>query len=95
MQKTKQWLMTMAVLLCSIMASAHDFEVNGIYYNITSSDNLTVEVTFLGSYGGDSNEYSGAITILDRLRNSRYRRGKYSLTSRCAWPSWRLGRLVG
>ena len=95
MQKTKQWLMTMAVLLCSITASAHDFEVDGIYYNITSSDNLTVEVMFLGSYGGDSNEYSGAITILDRLRNSRYRRGKYSLTSRCAWPSWRLGRLVG
>lgn len=78
MQKTKQWLMTMAVLLCSITASAHDFEVDGIYYNITSSDNLTVEVTFLGSYGGDSNEYSGAITIPSTVT---YTSKTYSVTS--------------
>ena len=50
MRKTKHWLMTIAVLLCSITASAHDFEVGGICYNITSSKYLTVEVTFKGDW---------------------------------------------
>ena len=39
-------------LLCiiSLSASAHDFEVDGIYYNITSNENMTVEVTYRGYY---------------------------------------------
>ena len=44
----KHLLTILAVLLCSLTASAHDFEVNGIYYNITSETNKTVEVTFKG-----------------------------------------------
>ena len=46
MKHIKHWLATMAVLLCSVTASAYDFEVGGIYYNITSDTDLTVEITY-------------------------------------------------
>lgn len=49
MKTTKHWLATIAVLLCSISVSAHDFEVDGIYYKITSSTDFTVAVTYNGS----------------------------------------------
>ena len=64
MKQTKLWLATIATLLCSLTASAHDFEVDGIYYNITSSTDLTVEVTYQGSSSYEyEDEYSGAVTI--------------------------------
>ena len=62
MKHIKHWLATMAALLCSITASAHDFEVGGIYFNITSEEDLTVEVTYKGWNMWD-NDYSGSITI--------------------------------
>lgn len=40
---------------------AHDFEVDGIYYNILSD--TTVEVTYRGSQYDLYDEYSGAVTI--------------------------------
>ena len=44
--------------------SAHDFEVDGIYYNITSEVDKTVEVTYSGdSYDAVLDKYSGAVTI--------------------------------
>ena len=57
MKTIKQLLITVAVLLCSATASAYDFEVDGIYYNILSMSDLTVEVT-----EGD-NKYSGEVII--------------------------------
>ena len=63
MKTIKQLLTTIAVLLCSVMANAHDFEVDGIYYNITSTEKLTVEVTFAGDYSNYIDEYKGNITI--------------------------------
>lgn len=57
MKTIKQLLITVAVLLCSSTASAYDFEVDGIYYNIISTTDLTVKVT-----SGDNN-YSGEIII--------------------------------
>ena len=57
MKTIKLLLTTIAVLLCSVMANAYDFEVDGIYYNIISSTDLTVEVT-----SGD-NKYTGEIII--------------------------------
>ena len=64
MKQTKLWLTTIAVLLCSLAASAHDFEVDGIYYNITSSTDLAVAITFKGSsYNQYSYEYTGVVTI--------------------------------
>ena len=57
MKTIKQLLITIAVLLCSATASAYDFEVDGIYYNILSMSDLAVEVT-----NGDY-EYSGEVII--------------------------------
>ena len=45
MKTIKTTLLTITMLLCSIAVSAYDFEVDGIYYNITSSQDFTVEVT--------------------------------------------------
>lgn len=49
--------MLMAVLLASLTASAYDFEVDGIYYDVVSLPDLTCEVT-----KGDV-EYTGDIEI--------------------------------
>ena len=57
MKTIKQLLITVVMLLCSATASAYDFEVDGIYYNILSLSDLTVAVT-----SGD-NEYSGEVII--------------------------------
>ena len=47
------------LLLSAASASAHDFEVDGIYYD-KESDGTSVSVTFEGS---SYNSYSGAVTI--------------------------------
>ena len=79
MKQAKLWLTTIAALLCSLTASAHDFEVGGIYYNITSSTDVTVEVTYRGdSYGDYSNEYTGAVTIPETVT---YNSKTYRVTS--------------
>ncbi len=57
MKQTRLWLTTIAVLLCSVTASAYDFEVDSIYYDIISTEDLTVKVT-----SGD-NRYSGEVII--------------------------------
>ena len=57
-------LLTALLLLCSAIASAHDFKVGAIYYDITDAVNKTVAVTYRGSSSDTySNEYSGAVTI--------------------------------
>ncbi len=55
----KQLRMLVAMLLASLSALAYDFEVDGIYYNITSMSNLEVEVT----YGTDGGMYTGVIIV--------------------------------
>ena len=49
--------MTALLLLCCTAASAYDFKFGGIYFNILSSEDKTVEVT------SGSNKYTGAVTI--------------------------------
>ena len=73
----KQLLATL-LLLCCTVASAEDFEVNGIYYNILSSEEKTVEVTYRGSYGDSYDEYSGKITLPSSVN---YNGKNYSVTS--------------
>lgn len=64
MKQTKHWLLTVAVLLCSLTVNAYDFEVDGIYYGILSSTELTVSVTYRGNYSSEySDEYNGYVTI--------------------------------
>ena len=67
-------------LLCTTGVSAHDFEVDGIYYNITSNwwDSNTVEVTYQGDNYGDIEEYSGAVSIPATVT---YDGQEYSVTS--------------
>ncbi len=58
--------LTLLFLLCAatIISRAYDFEIDGIYYYIQSSADLTVGVTYKGNYPDSySNEYSGQITI--------------------------------
>lgn len=59
---------------------AHDFEVNGIYYRITSSsENPTVSVTYKGdSYISYSDEYYGVVTIPSTVT---YNNDTYNVTS--------------
>ena len=79
MKKIKSLVLTVIGLLCSISVSAHDFKVDGIYYNITSSTNKTVEVTYRGySQNSYKNEYSGAVTIPESVT---YNESTYSVTS--------------
>ena len=70
-------LMLIAVLLTSSHAFAHDFEVDGIYYNITSASDLTVEVTFKGNSSTSYIEYSGYKKIPEKLV---YNGDTYSVT---------------
>ena len=70
------------LLLSAATASAHDFEVNGIYYNI-NSDGTSVSVTCKGSSPYDySNEYSGAVTIPSEVT---YEGTTYSVTAIGSW----------
>ena len=79
MKRLKSMFATLAMLLCSFSASAHDFEVDGIYYNITDSEKLTVEVTYRGSYHSDySNEYTRNVVIPETVT---YESKTYSVTS--------------
>ena len=53
-------MLLLAVMLPAL-ASAHDFEVDGIYYNVNGNK---ATVTYRGaSYSSYSNEYSGAVVI--------------------------------
>ena len=63
MKTIKQLLTTIAVLLCSVVAHAYDFVADGIYYNIISEENSTVNVTNRG-YGDN---YSGDIVIPEKV----------------------------
>ena len=57
-------LFTALLLMCATVTFAHDFEVGGIYYNILSETDKTIEVTFKGSsYSEYSNEYSDNVVV--------------------------------
>ena len=77
--KTFKNLLTALLLMCTAVATAHNFEVGGIYYNILSSANKTVAVTFKGTYYSEySNEYTGCVVIPERVT---YNGTTYSVTS--------------
>ena len=77
--KTFKHLFTALLLLCTTMATAHDFEVDGIYYNISSSANKAVEVTCKDEYSYEySNEYTGNVVIPESVT---YYGTTYSVTS--------------
>ena len=81
MKTFKSILLAIAVLLCNISASAHVFEVGGIYYNTTSSG---VAVTYKG-VSVYSAAYSGAIVIPSSVE---YDGSTYSVTSIGDYAFW-------
>ena len=70
--------------MTALLSFAHDFEVKNvdgktIYYNITSSSDLTVAVTYQGTFYSEySNEYTGSVTIPEKVT---YNGKTYSVTS--------------
>jgi hypothetical protein len=79
MKKFKSLVLSVIGLLCCVSVSAYDFEVDGIYYNITSSTDMAVGVTYRGKYYDSySNEYSGAVNIPESVT---YNGNTYSVTS--------------
>lgn len=78
MKTIKLWLTTIAVLFCSITVKAHDFEVDGIYYKITSDAEFKVAVSFRGNYYSSYNEYIGTVIIPSTVN---YKSNTYRVTS--------------
>ena len=77
MTNTKQSLLTIACLLCSIAVYAHDFEVDGIYYMIDNENE--VYVTYSGnSHLAVSDEYTGTVVIPETVT---YSGTTYNVTS--------------
>ena len=77
--KNLKFLFTTLLLLCSVVVTAHDFEVGGIFYKITDNANKTVEVTYKGdSYNEYRNEYTGVVIIPETVT---YSSRTYSVTS--------------
>ena len=72
-------LLTACLLLCVATVNAHDFEVDGIYYNIIDNRNSKVAVTYKGgAYSSYSDRYTGGVVIPSHVTYS----GKiYSVTS--------------
>ena len=65
MNTTKKLMTILLALLLSATATAHNFEVDGIYYKINGNE---VAVTFRGSYIDTyENEYSGSVVIPDTV----------------------------
>ena len=78
------------LLLGATTASAHYFEVDGIFYN--TSGNNTASVTYKGdSYDTYDNEYSGTVTIPSEVT---YEGTTYSVTSIDDWAFSRCSDLT-
>ncbi|MBE6318797.1 MAG: leucine-rich repeat domain-containing protein [Bacteroidales bacterium] len=73
---TKTFITFALAISVGLQAFAHDFEVDGIYYNYLSDKN--VEVTYKGnSYSSYPNEYTGIVTIPSSVT---YNWATYSVT---------------
>ena len=78
--KFSRAIFAIAMMLCvAFPALAHDFEVDGIYYNYIDESSKTVEVTYKGSgYNSYTNEYTGSVIIPSSVF---YSGTTYSVTS--------------
>ena len=77
--KNFRTILAAVLMLCCATLSAHDFEVDGIFYNILSEEDRTVEVTYKGSYSDEYfGEYSGNVVI---PANVTYEGTTYSVTT--------------
>ena len=74
--KNFRTILAALLMLCCATLSAHDFEVDGIYYNITGAK--TVEVTYGGTSYSSAKSYSGSVTIPSSVT---YNGTTYSVTT--------------
>lgn len=65
----RKWLASSVMLLTIGSANAHDFEADGIFYNIISQEEKTVEVTFKGDNYNDSRYPFSDVTIPGNVIN--------------------------
>ena len=61
MKAVKRLLIAMVSLLLSVEVFAYDFEVDGLYFNLTSLPNRTCKLT------SGSSKYSGSLIIPDSV----------------------------
>ena len=80
LMKFPKVILTIVMVLCVALPTlAHNFEVDGIYYNYLDKTAKTVEVTYKGSYDYSySNEYTGSVAIPSSVT---YSGTTYSVTS--------------
>ncbi len=71
-------LLALLLTLCSYSVWAYDFMVDGVCYNITSSSNRTVGVTYTGANQGTASDYEGVVTIPETVS---YQGTTYTVTS--------------
>ena len=77
--RTLKGLFTVLLSLCTTVVTAHDFEVDGIFYNILSETDKTVAVTYKGTYFLEySNGYTGRVTLPESVT---YNGNTYCVTS--------------
>ncbi len=76
MKQFTKLALVIAGLWCCMAVNAHDFEVDGIYYNLFTS--TEVEVTFKGSNNTSYDEYAGKVEIPESVT---YNGKTYSVTS--------------
>lgn len=78
--KLKTFILLLTFVVSAVAVDAHDFESNGVYYNILedTSDLKIVEVTFKGTRYDEFNEYSGTVEIPE---TAEYDGAEYSVIS--------------
>lgn len=84
-------IMLCLVLIPRQMAFAYDFEVNGIYYHITSLQDKTVEVTYQNNSQTATSSYTGEITIPNFVS---YNNTTYTVTAIGDWAFCRCSSLI-
>jgi len=82
-----RFIFTIFAFYCVNISNAYDFEVDGIYYNITSQTDNTVAVTYENKMTGD---YKGDIVIPDIVE---YNNIEYSVTSIGSYAFYECGYL--
>lgn len=87
-------LLTALLMLCTTAVLAHDFEVDGIYYNITSETDLTVEVTHQGDTYNSFEEYTDTVIIPETVTYDGRIYSVVSIGRHAFDESWNLIKVV-
>ena len=59
--------LTAIIMVVAIPTNASDFAVDGLYYNILSEEDRTVEVTYYDEYAGNKDYVNGYLDIPKKI----------------------------